>query len=115
MKNIFLKALTAAALLLVSPVFAVEPKVATVIAADGDPPSQIIVVGNGVRSPGAIAYAAEMTVMKAILRVGGYAEFAHARVYLIRDSISTKLDLHKILKKEEKDTPLKPWDIIYFN
>ena len=78
-----------------------------------DPPPHIVVVGNIVRSPGAIPYKEKMTVVSAISAAGGYGEFGGARIYLIRDSKSTTIDLREISRNPEKDIPLKPWDIIY--
>ena len=106
--NTVLRACFAVTLLSASSAFAADGAVAT----DVELPPEVIIMGNA-RSTQPIAHTADMTVTKAILTVGGYAEFAHVRIYLIRDSKSTKVDLQEIVRKPEKGIPLKPSDIIY--
>ena len=56
-----------------------------------------------------------MTVTQAILKAGGIADFATARVFLIRNAKSTEVAIREILVKGDltKDMRLQPWDIIY--
>ena len=92
--------------LLLSPAFAAEGEM------PAEPSPHVVVVGT--YHPGPIPYTRGMTVMDAILSTGGYSEFGHTPLYLIRNSKSTKLDLREIVRTPKKDLPLKPWDIIYF-
>lgn len=106
MNSLLNKLFSAALLICCARTFAAEDKLAL------NPPPHVVVVG-GVPSPGAIPYAADLTVMSAIQIASGMGAFGGTRVYLIRESKSTKIDVRELVKDLKKDPLLKPWDIVF--
>ena len=80
-------------------------------AAPAGPPPRVVLVGNGIRAPGAYRFETNMTLTQAIGASGGIG--FNPRVYLIRDGKSLPIHLSEIQKDPRKDILLQPWDIIY--
>ena len=63
-----------------------------------EPPPRVVIVGNGIRVPGAYRFEANMTIMSAIGNSGGIGD--NPRIYLIRDGKSMPVDLKAIQRAE---------------
>ena len=79
-----------------------------------EPAERVIVVGD--RAPGTaeIAYSPDLTVSKALIRIGGISDFSDTSVYLVRCGKVTRIDIRAIVQggERDKDVQLKPWDVI---
>jgi hypothetical protein len=53
-----------------------------------------------------------MTLTKAILAVGGFAEFSHKAISLERRKTGRHVDLWAIIDGRAADIMLEPWDVI---
>jgi len=78
------------------------------------PVERVIVVGDRVRGTAEIAYSRDLTVSKALIRMGGISDFSDTPVYLVRCGQVTRVDTRAIVRGSEpdKDVQLKPWDVI---
>jgi protein involved in polysaccharide export with SLBB domain len=78
-----------------------------------EPAERVIVVGDRTHGPTEIPYSAGLTVSKAVIAAGGYADFSRTPISLIRCGQVTRVDLQAVVSGEsDKDFQLKPWDII---
>jgi polysaccharide biosynthesis/export protein len=79
--------------------------------------TDVVYVQGEVRSPAAIKFTKDMTMLKAIAQVGGFTNLAApARVSLVRGEgvkrETTKVNVEEMLKGATPDIPLKPNDIV---
>jgi protein involved in polysaccharide export with SLBB domain len=76
-----------------------------------DPTERVIVAGE-IGRPREVSFTPQLTLVKAILAVGGYGDFSSKSVSLIRHGKVRRVDLRAIIEGQSRDISLEPWDII---
>src|SRR4051812_44015203 len=78
------------------------------------PAERVIVVGDRARGTAEFAYSRDLTVSKALIRMGGISDFSDTPVYLVRCGRVTRVDMRAIVRggEPDKDVQLRPWDVI---
>jgi len=74
-----------------------------------------VMVTGAVRNPLELAYTPELTLVKAVIAAGGFAESSHTPVYLVRCRQVKKFDIHIVIESTygaENNPHLQPWDIV---
>jgi len=92
--------------------FAVLVATASLTLGAAQPAERVIVVGDRTPRPTEIPYSAGLTVLKAIAAAGGYSDFGRTPIFLIRSGRVTRLDMQAVIERADKDTQLRPWDVI---
>jgi polysaccharide export outer membrane protein len=84
------------------------------------PVAELVYVQGEVRTPGAVKYASDLTIVKAVTQAGGFTPLAASgRVDLLRNEgekkVRIRVDLDKLLRSPEDnpDVRLRPDDIIF--
>lgn len=62
--------------------------------------------------PREVPFTRHMTLTKAILAIGGYAEFSQKAISLERHKTARSVDLRAIIDGRVADIILEPWDVI---
>lgn len=70
----------------------------------------VIVFVDG--QPREVPFTRRMTLTKAILAIGGYAEFSQKAISLERHKTERSVDLRAIIDRRAADIMLEPWDVI---
>lgn len=85
----------------------------TVTTDDSATTSRVIYVVGGIKGNGTVAYSASMTVLKAISAAGGFSPFAKpSKTKLIRNGVTTEINLKDISADPSRDIKLLPEDQI---
>jgi polysaccharide export outer membrane protein len=85
----------------------------TVTTNDSAGTAQLVYVVGGIKGNGSVPYTSSMTVLKAISAAGGFSPFAKpSRTKLIRNGVTTEINLKDISSDPSRDIKLQPEDQI---
>jgi polysaccharide export outer membrane protein len=85
----------------------------TVTTDDSATTTRVIYVVGGIKGNGTVPYNASMTVLKAISAAGGFSAFARpSKTKLIRNGVTTEVNLKDISANPSRDIKLLPEDQI---
>jgi polysaccharide export outer membrane protein len=87
----------------------------TVTVTTNDTPgtAQLVYVVGGIKGNGSVPYTSSMTILKAISAAGGFSPFAKpSRTKLIRNGVTTEINLKDISSDPSRDIKLQPEDQI---
>ncbi|WP_397382033.1 polysaccharide biosynthesis/export family protein [Prosthecobacter sp.] len=85
----------------------------TVTTNDSATTAQMIYVVGGIKGNGTVPYNSSMTILKAISAAGGFSPFAKpSRTKLIRNGVTTEINLKDISNDPSRDIKLQPDDQI---
>ncbi|MHB1080195.1 MAG: polysaccharide biosynthesis/export family protein [Prosthecobacter sp.] len=85
----------------------------TVTTNDSASTAQMVYVVGGIKGNGTVPYSANMTVLKAISAAGGFSPFAKpSKTKLIRNGVTTEINLKDISSDPARDIKLQPEDQI---
>ena len=79
----------------------------------GEAPSRMVYVVSGCKQNGPVPYNSGMTIMKAVSVAKGFSDFAKpSKTKLIRDGVTTEINLKDISANPARDIKLQPEDQI---
>ena len=85
----------------------------TVTTNDSATTAQMIYVVGGIKGNGTVPYNSSMTILKAISAAGGFSPFAKpSKTKLIRNGVTTEINLKDISNDPSRDIKLQPDDQI---
>ncbi len=85
----------------------------TVTTNDSASTAQMVYVVGGIKGNGTVPYTSSMTVLKAISAAGGFSPFAKpSKTKLIRNGVTTEINLKDISSDPSRDIKLLPEDQI---
>jgi polysaccharide biosynthesis/export protein len=85
----------------------------TVTTNDSLTTQQLVYVVGGIKGNGSVPYTSSMTILKAISAAGGFTPFAKpSRTKLIRNGVTTEINLKDISSDPSRDIKLQPEDQI---
>jgi len=85
----------------------------TVTINDSASTAQMVYVVGGIKGNGSVPYSSNLTVLKAISAAGGFSPFAKpSRTKLIRNGVTTEINLKDISADPSRDIKLQPEDQI---